>query len=161
VLVRAAVQLRSPKVAPKEASCNICLDTVGGGDRMGCRGCSMVAHPKCLSRWFNGQPANAKDAIPEAFPSMVKQVDRAPCPLCRRELDWNSLVECMRHIKANNLDVDEFGGIFGAAYKPRSHTAVVARAGALGEVGHVEGNHDAQRFYPSIIAPATLTAAAF
>jgi hypothetical protein len=64
----AATQLRSPKPQRKEGTCNICLDVLGD-DRMGCHGCSMVAHPKCLARWFNGQPANAKDAIPEAFPS--------------------------------------------------------------------------------------------
>lgn len=73
---------------------------------------------------------------------MVKQVEKGPCPLCRRELEWNTMVEYMRHIKANNLDVD---GKYGEAakdivpYALRSNTAVAARAGALGEVGHVEG----------------------
>eukprot|EP01043_Picozoa_sp_COSAG02_P065380 COSAG02_NODE_9845_length_2095_cov_1.153808_2_plen_150_part_00 len=73
---------------------------------------------------------------------MVKQVERGPCPLCRRELEWNTMVEYVRHIKANKLDVD---GKYGEAakdivpYSLRSNTAVAARAGALGEVGHVEG----------------------
>jgi hypothetical protein len=37
---------------------------------------------------------------------MVKQVERGPCPLCRRELEWNTMVEYMRHIKANKLEID-------------------------------------------------------
>ena len=152
----AGTQLRSPKPVRKEATCNICLDTLEGDDRMGCHGCSMVAHPKCLSRWFNGQPANAKDAIPEAFPSMVKQIEKGPCPLCRRDLDWNTLVERMRHIKANKLDVDDrsFGGGVGGPYTLRSHTAVAARAGALGEVGHVEGTRTHKRLQRSQDRPA-------
>lgn len=72
---------------------------------------------------------------------MVKQVERGPCPLCRRDLDWNTLVECMRHIKANKLDADgKYNEDTKAIpYSLRSNTAVAARAGALGEVGHVEG----------------------
>ena len=42
---------------------------------------------------------------------MVKQVEKGACPLCRRELDWNTMVEYMRHVKANKLDID--GGKYG------------------------------------------------
>ena len=75
---------------------------------------------------------------------MVKQVERGACPLCRRELEWNTLVEYMRHIKANKLDIDtKYGDDTNAVpYSLRSNTAVAARAGALGEVGHVEGAYD-------------------
>ena len=74
---------------------------------------------------------------------MVKQVERGTCPLCRRELEWNTLVEYMRHIKANKLEIDgKYGDDPNAVpYNLRSNTAVAARAGALGEVGHVEGRH--------------------
>lgn len=76
---------------------------------------------------------------------MVKQVEKGACPLCRRELDWNTMVEYMRHVKANKLDID--GGKYGedaraVPYSLRSNTAVAARAGALGEVGHVEGAYN-------------------
>ena len=67
-------RLRSPRARLRPAgdnSCNICLEELGE-DRMACHGCSMVAHPRCLSRWFNGQPTNAKDAIPEPFPSALR-----------------------------------------------------------------------------------------
>ena len=76
---------------------------------------------------------------------MVKQVERGPCPLCRRELEWNTMVEYMRHIKANKLEIDGKYGEDAKAVVPyslRSNTAVAARAGALGEVGHVEGECD-------------------
>ena len=67
---------------------------------------------------------------------MVRQVNSGPCPLCRRPLDWDRLVETMRHCRANGLDVAT-ADAEEVPYNLRSNAAVAARAGALGEAGHV------------------------
>ena len=67
---------------------------------------------------------------------VVRQVNSGPCPLCRRPLDWDRLVETMRHCRANGLDVAT-ADAEEVPYNLRSNAAVAARAGALGEAGHV------------------------
>ena len=92
---------KQPEPAPPAAPsspiqvCCICLDdmdTVKSTSRLSCPQCTMCAHSRCLSRWFESEAAALANR-PRNHPGTGSPLTKstATCPNCRGELDWDAL----------------------------------------------------------------------
>ena len=111
--------------------CCICLDdmdTVKASNRLRCPQCTMQAHARCLSHWFQSEAASANRRLPQNSQGSPLPKTTATCPNCRSELDWDALaLQARRGTMPLNMALASGND----AFRPKPESAALAQPGQV------------------------------